>query len=181
PVPLIAVASFSEGTGRLTVTNPQVTVAIPQIGLLATFSSNGLRYAGSPLPGIINLGNMFSKGTIFFSARVTEGFAGAFLTKDKFSDTGTRIMVRYSNFPSGARLFVPDFVAGSSAVTQTAGGDLGLAASGGQYAPNAAGSLLLIRVTGADSNGAGGALAFPVPVMGTTSFNSASEVPLANG
>ena len=109
------------------------------------------------------------------------GFAGAFLTKDAFSDTGTRIMVRYSNFPSGARLFVPDFVAGSSAVTQTAGGDLGLAASGGQYAPNAAGSLLLIRVTRADSNGAGGALAFPVPVMSTTSFNSASEVPLANG
>jgi uncharacterized protein (TIGR03437 family) len=163
------------------VTNSQVTVAIPQIGLLATFSSNGVRCAVSPLPGIINLGNLFSKATIFFSTRVTEGFVGAFLTKDAFSDTGTRIMVRYSNFPSGARLFVPDFVAGSSAITQTAGGDLGLAASGGQYAPSAAGSLLLIRVTGVDSNGAGGALAFPVPGMGTTSFNSASEVALANG
>jgi hypothetical protein len=56
-----------------------------------------------------------------------------------------------------------------------------VAASGGQYAPSAAGSLLVIRVTGADENGAGGTLAFPIPGAGTTAFTSASEVTLVGG
>jgi uncharacterized protein (TIGR03437 family) len=179
-LPIIAYLSVS-GTTDLTVSSVQFIVGITQPGLLATFSSDGVTCTGSLLPGIINLSNLFAVGTHFFSTRVTEGFASAFQAKDPFSDTGTRIMVSYSGFPAGARLFVPDFIAGSSALQPTAGGDLGLAASGGQYAPGAGGSLLLIRVTGADQNGAGGTLAFPTPSMGVASFNSASEIALSNG
>ena len=178
--PITAFVSFSSASNPA-VSNNQFTVAVAQPGLLTESSSSGVRCNGSPLPAKLTLANLLAQGTGFFSTRVTEGFASSFQPKDAFSDTGTRIMVRYSGFPAAARLFVPDFVAGSSAVTPTAGGDLGLAASGGQYAPSATGSLLLIRVTGADANGAGGSLAFPVPGSGTTTFTSASEVTMAGG
>jgi uncharacterized protein (TIGR03437 family) len=178
--PITAFVSFSSASNPA-VSNNQFTVGIPQPGLLANSSSSGVNCTGSPLPSKITLANLLAAGTGFFSTRVTEGFASSFEPKDPFSDTGVRIMVRYSGFPAAARLFVPDFVAGSSAVTPTAGGDLGIAASGGQYAPGATGSLLLIRVTGADQNGAGGTQAFPVPGMGTTTFTTASEVPMTNG
>jgi len=178
--PILAFVSFSS-TGNPAVSNNQFTVAVAQPGLLTESSSSGVRCNGSALPSKITLANLLAQGTGFFSTRVTEGYFSSFQPKDAFSDTGTRIMVRYSGFPTAARLFVPDFVAGSSAVTPTAGGDLGVPASGGQYAPSATGSLLLIRVTGADENGAGGSLAFPFPGMGTTTFTSASEVAMTGG
>jgi len=178
--PILAFVSFSS-TSNPAVSNNQFTVAVAQPGLLTESSSSGVRCNGSALPSKITLANLLAQGTGFFSTRVTEGYFSSFQPKDAFSDTGTRIMVRYSGFPTAARLFVPDFVAGSSAVTPTAGGDLGVPASGGQYAPSATGSLLLIRVTGADENGAGGSLAFPFPGMGTTTFTSASEVPMTGG
>jgi len=178
--PILAFVSFSSASNPA-VSNNQFTVAMAQPGLLTESSSSGVRCNGSPLPSKITLANLLAQGTAFFSTRVTEGFASSFQPKDGFSDTGTRIMVQYSGFPTAARLFVPDFVAGSSAITPTAGGDLGVPASGGQYAPSATGSLLLIRVSGADQNGAGGTLAFSVPGMGTTTFTSASQVPMANG
>ena len=161
--------------------NVQLTVAFAARGLLTQSSSSQVRCKGSQLPSTITFASLLSRGTSFFSTRLTEGFASSFQPKDPLSDTGTRIMVRYSGFPAGARIFVPDYLAGSSAVEQTAGGDLGVAASGGQYAPSAGGSLLLIRVTGADENGAGGAIALPVPAAGTTTFTSASEVTLVSG
>ena len=154
-LPILVYATFNPGN-NVALGSDQFTVAVAEPGLLTQSSSSGVRCNGSPLPSVITLANLFDRGTAFFSTRVTEGFAAAFQTKDAFSDTGTRIMVRYSGFPAAARLFVPDFVAGSDAVQPTAGGDLGLTASGGQYAPSATGSLFLIRVTGADENGAGG-------------------------
>lgn len=176
---IFAFVAFSNGAG-LAVTSAQSAVAIAEPGLLAQFSSTGVRCTGSPLPATLTLANLFAAGTHFFSTRVTEGFPTAFQPKDSLSDTGARFLVQYSGFPAGARLFVPDFVAGSSALEPTAGGDLGLPPSGGQYAPSAAGSLLLVRVVGADSNGAGGMLAFPGP-LSATSFDSVSELTLANG
>ena len=178
--PITALVLFTESS-NVPLSNNQLTVAFAQPGLLTAASSSGVECTGSPLPSQIDLANLFAKKTGFFSTRVTEGFGSSFQVKDAFSDAGTRIFVRYSGFPADARLFVPDFVAGSSAVKPTAGGDLGLSASGGQYAPSANGSLLLIRVFGPDENGGGGTLAFPVPGMGTTSFTSATEVSMTNG
>jgi uncharacterized protein (TIGR03437 family) len=179
-LPITAFVSFSSPSNPV-VSKNQFTVAFAQPGLLTESSSSGVRCNGSPLPSKINLASLLVTQTAFFSTRVTEGFASSFQPKDTFSDTGTRIRVRYSGFPAAARLFVPDFLAGSSAVTPTAGGDLGIPANGGQYSPSATGSLLLIRVTGADENGAGGTLAFSVPGMGTATFTSASEVAMSNG
>jgi len=178
--PINALVLFTS-SNNVPLSNNQLTVAFAQPGLLTAASSSGVECTGSPLPSQINLANLFAKKTGFFSTRVTEGFGTSFQAKDAFSDAGTRIFVRYSGFPADARLFVPDFVAGSSAVKPTAGGDLGLPASGGQYAPSANGSLLLIRVFGADENGGAGTLAFPIPGMGTTSFTSATEIPMTNG
>ncbi|HKX00053.1 MAG TPA: hypothetical protein VJN43_20085 [Bryobacteraceae bacterium] len=177
--PILAFLSFNQST-QLAIPSSQFLVAITEPGLLAQYASTGVRCTGSPLPSTISLSNLFAKGTRFASTRLTEGFAGAFQVKDAYADTGTRILLRYSGFPAGARIFVPDFVAGSSAAQPTAGGDLGVAQSGGQYTAGVH-SLLLVRVTGADATGAGGALAFEPPAMGTTSFNSASEVTLTNG
>lgn len=177
---IMATVAFSGTPGLAVSNNSQVVVGITQIGLLATSASNGVTCNGSPLPAILNISNLFSVGTLFFSTRLTEGYASAFQVKDAFSDTGTRFMVSYSNFPAGAQLFVPDYVAGSDAVVPTSGGNLGLLASGGSYAPSTAGSLLLILVSGADQNGAGGSMMFSKPPF-LTPFNGVTQVPLTNG
>ena len=104
---------------------------------------------------------MLSTGTRFSTTRVTEGFAGAFEPRQPFTDSGTRIVVRYDGVPSNARLFVPDFIAGSSAVQVTSAGDLGWPASGGAYTVKPGGSLLLARIMGTDLNGNGGRMVFP--------------------
>src|SRR5262249_39961908 len=85
-------------------------------------------------------------------------------------------------FPTGARIFVPDVVAGSDAVEPTAAGDLGGTPATGAYAPGS-GSLLLSRVLGTDANGAGGRLAYipGAPGSGTVTCNSVSEATLTNG
>ncbi len=177
---IMATVAFSGTPGLAISNNSEVVVGITQIGLLATVASGGVTCTGSPLPGLLNISNLFAVETSFFSTRLTEGFASAFQVKDAFSDTGTRFMVSYSNFPADAQLFVPDYVAGSDAVVPTSGGDLGLLASGGSYAPSAAGSLLLILVWGADQNGAGGSMMFPKPPF-LTPFNAVTQVPLTNG
>ena len=90
-------------------------------------------------------------------------------------------MARYSGFPPGARLFVPDYIAGSNATQPTAGGDLGYTPSGGKYT-GGSGALLLALVRLTDANGAGGYLAGPAPPSGVmATLDSASEVPLPNG
>lgn len=179
--PIVATIAFSGSQGFAVSNNAEVTVGFTLTGLLATFSSSGVTCTGSPLPSLLNIGNLFAVGTRFFSTRITEGFASSFQVKDAFSDTGTRFIVSYSGFPAGAQLFVPDYVAGSDAVVPTSGGDLGLLPSGGTYSPSATGSLLLILVSGADQNGAGGSMAFPKPPFALTPFNGVTPVPLVNG
>jgi hypothetical protein len=99
------------------------------------------------------------------------------------ADTGTRIVVQYSGFPAGATLIVPTVVAGSDATQPTAGGDLGVTASGGKYTPGSNSSLLLSLVPNTDANGAGGTPAYlpGLPGSGTVTFDSMSEVTLTNG
>ncbi len=155
PTGITAYIAFNQQAPAFPAVQPTVGFEAP--GLLTQSSSSQVRCKGSSLPSTITLANLLARGTSFFSTRLTEGFASSFQPKDPLSDTGTRIMVRYSGFPAGARIFVPDYLAGSSAVQQTAGGDLGVAASGGQYA------------------------ALPIPGAGTTTFTSASEVTLVSG
>lgn len=170
-------ASFSGGS-LLTFTSNQFSVGVPQRGLLATAAGRLIcAQSGSPLPQTLNFASFVAAGSAYSSTRVTEGFATAFAPKNDFSnqnaDTGVRLISTYTGFPSGARLFVPDVIAGTDADQPTSAGDFGLAPSAGAYTPGK-GELLLVRVAGADANGAGGTLVSPVP-------GAVGELSLANG
>jgi uncharacterized protein (TIGR03437 family) len=166
-------------TNSLPLTSSSVTVATGTTGLLATYPSTGISCIGSLLPTTINWANLLATGTNFASTRVTEGFATSFVPKDPTSDAGTRILLRYSNFPAGATLYLPDFVAGNDALIPTAAGDLSGVPSPGAYTP---GGLLLARVANADVNGAGGT---PMGTAATVSagvlFSTLTQVPLTSG
>jgi uncharacterized protein (TIGR03437 family) len=181
-----AFLAFNTST-LVSITHTQLPVATLVRGLYAGFSSKLVcAPRGSPLPDTLTYSNLIAAGTVFASTRVTEGFADAFGQRGVWAnfnaDSGERIIVRYAGFTAGARIFVPDVIAGSDAIQPTAGGDFGLPASGGQYASGGNGSLLLARVRGADANGAGGFPALiPGPGTGTLTFDSVSEVPLTSG
>ena len=187
-VPISAFVTFSPAQS-LPVPSNQFTVGFPNRALYVGFSGKIIcAPRGSPFPdNSASFGAFLGSKAVFASTRVTEGFASAFSPRSSFenlnADTGTRIILRYAGFPAGARLFVPDVVAGSDAVQPTAGGDFGLAASGGQYAPGGNGSLLLSRVRFADSNGVGGAASFAPGAAGSgpVAFDSTSEVTLSGG
>jgi uncharacterized protein (TIGR03437 family) len=169
--------------GNVLLTATTLTVGIPQRSLLSTGNSSTVNCYGSPAPsGAITMGSLFSAGSRAASTRVTEGFADAFDKRRPGADSGVRIVVRYSGFPEGARIFVPDAIAGSDAVQPTSGGDLPTTASGGVYAPGS-GSLLLVRVAGANSSGAGGTLAYTpgAPGSGPAALDGASEIALSGG
>lgn len=164
----------------LPLTQAQVVVAYPQIGLLATVYDRGIPCTGSPLPVTVSLPGLFAAGTAFASTRLTEGFSSGFRPRGAGDDNGTRLVVRYSGFPAGTSVFVPDLIAGSDAAVPTAGGDLGGVPSAGQYL-SSSGTLLLARVFDADASGAGGT---PVAVPAGTAavaLAGASAVTLANG
>jgi len=163
--PTITAFLTSNGGNSLAINNNQLTVAQLQRGLLASYASTFF-CTGSQLPPNISFMDLLNYKTRFASARLTEGSADSFAK-------GIRFYVRYSGFPAGARLFVPDAVAGSSATTPTAAGDLGLTPSPGSYSVNA-GQFLMARVTGADASSAGGTLSNNPP-------GTLSEVILTGG
>src|SRR5260370_15927850 len=143
---------------------------------------------GSPLPdNPASLASFLASLAIFNSTRVTEGFADAFnprsAPQNLNANSGTRIIVHYSGFADTAPLVGPDGIAGSDAVQPTAAGDFGFVPSGGCYAPNVNGSLLLARVVGTDANGAGGSVAYVPgpPGSGVVNLDSMSELTIANG
>lgn len=182
--PFQAALSFT-GSGVPLMGNSPLPVGVPQRSLLGAFSGSLVcTQRGSPLPGTATFSTLVAAGTSFTSTRLTEGFPDAFAPRGDPSnfnaDSGVRILIRYSGFPADAKLFVPDAVAGSDAAVPTAGGDLGLQASGGKYVV-ASGTLLLVRVQGADANGAGGLPAVTLPTSGTVSFDSVSPVSLSGG
>jgi len=177
--PIRAQLAFS-GTGSPLVNQSFVVVAFAQPGLLTTLYDRGqITCGGSPLPSTVNLTNLFATGTFFSSARLTEGYASSFHARATGDDSGTRFLIKYSGFPSNAHLFLPDFIAGSSAAVPTSSGDLGLGQSGGTYVPGSS-SLLLGRVNFADATGAGGFVP-AAPTGGPVTFDSVTEVPLTGG
>jgi uncharacterized protein (TIGR03437 family) len=173
----------------VSLTSSMFNVGTPIRGLYAGFSTSLICSArGSQLPDDpTSLAGFLASKAAFSSTRLTEGFADAFSQRSAWqslnADTGTRFLITYSGFPSGARLFVPNVIAGSDTVTPTAAGDLVVPASGGRSAPGGAGSLLLARVQGTDANGAGGSLLYTpgAPGSGTVSFDLMSEVIVNNG
>ncbi|MGA2878559.1 MAG: IPT/TIG domain-containing protein [Bryobacteraceae bacterium] len=177
------------GTNDFSVPNDQLVVGQPTHGLYVAFSGELIcTQAGSPLAqNVASFASFLASGASFTSTRATEGYANSFAPKSDpqnlNADTGTRIVVQYSGFPPGARIFVPTVVAGSDATQPTAGGDLGLAASGGKYTPGSSSSLLLSFVPNTDANGAGGTPAYlpGLPGPGTVTLDSMSEVTLTNG
>lgn len=179
-VPQSPIQAFLSST--LPLSNNPVIVAFAQQGLLATISGSGVRCTGSPLPASVSLTNLFAAGTAEETTRVTEGFEQAFQPKDPTSDTGTRILLTYTNFPAGASIYVPDAVAGSDSTLPTSGGGLGPAAAVGEYTPGS-GALLLVRVLNTDANGVGGTLtALPAPnSSGVLVLDGAHSVSLTNG
>ncbi|HTR38347.1 MAG TPA: IPT/TIG domain-containing protein [Bryobacteraceae bacterium] len=185
----IQVTLASNPNTLLSVPSTQLIVGTPEHGLYSAFSSKivcGPR--GSPLAvNPASFASFLQSGATFNSTRLTEGFPDAFgplsAWQNLNADTGTRIIVNYSGLPAGARLFVPSVIAGSDAVRPTAAGDLGLTASGGQYAPGSSGSLLLSLVQFHDGNGAHGTPIYTpgAPGSGTVMFDGMSEVALYNG
>jgi uncharacterized protein (TIGR03437 family) len=172
----------------VTVTSDQLLVGRPEHGLYVGSSGSIVcSQRGSPLPqNVASFTSFLTAGSAFTSTRVTEGFADAFAPLSDLqnlnADTGTRIIVQYSGFPTGARLFVPTVVVGSDALRPTAGGDLGWPATGGSYLPGSS-SLLLSFVPYATASGAGGTPAYTLPSGGSgiAVFDAMSEVVLDNG
>lgn len=171
-------ALATNGPSAIRVDNSPLTVGIATRGLLGSYSSAFICTV-SGLPSEITFQKLLSSGTRFASMRFTEGFSESFIKKGLYADQGTRIFARFSGFPAGSRLFIPDLLAGSTATIPTAAGDLGGTPSGGRYTPAPGGQLLLSRVANPNANGAGGALTFPsAPAM---DLNTLSEVPLSGG
>lgn len=167
-------------SSSLALNQAQAVVAYPQTGLTATLYSTGIACYGSPAPGAFTLADLFAAGTAFASTRLTEGYSSAFEPRQPGADNGVRFLVRYSGFPASARIYIPDAVAGSNTVSPTSAGDLGLPQSLGRYLPGSH-TLVLVRVNGADSTGAGGFTVFPPQGSGAQTLNSVSEVTLTNG
>jgi hypothetical protein len=130
------ITAYLSATPPFLVSSARFDVADPLRGLFASQSTQLVcGQNGSPLPDTLTLSNLLATGTAFASMRVTEGIATAVTPISDESNfngnSGTRIMIRYAGFPGGARLFVPDAIAGSSADQPTAVGDFGIPASGG--------------------------------------------------
>ena len=153
-----------------------VVVGVPQRGLLASSQLTGVAsQIGSPLPEEITFKKLLAKGTRFSSTRITEGFQGAFAVRGANEDTGTKILIRFSDYPSDARVFLPDVIIGSNGKQPTAAGDYGGTISGGESTP---GTLALVRIFGTNSDGAGG---YAATIPSTQPFDAVSEVALSNG
>jgi uncharacterized protein (TIGR03437 family) len=181
---IAAFLGFNPGN-EIPLSSSQLNVGTVLPSLFTGFSGKLIcSQNGARLPDTLTFSNLIASNAVFTTTRVTEGFADAFGPRSAWAylhaDSGQRIIIRYGGFPPGARLLVPDVVAGSDAVRPTAGGDFGPAASGGQFAPSANGTLLLARVQGADANGAGGTPVFTPGAIGsgTVSFDSVSDVVL---
>ena len=188
PLGASVVASISVNNAALALTSSQAIVGTTARGLAVNDTGAIIcAQTGSPVPSTVDFADLISAGSVFSTTRVTEGFADSFQPASGWAnfhaDSGERILLRYSGFPDGASLFVPDLIAGSDTLQPTSAGDFGLAVSGGVYAPSAYGSLLLARVDGADSTGRGGAPVYEPGAIGSgiVNFNSVTSLPFANG
>ncbi len=174
--------TIGASNGALSLNQNTVTVGLTnQPSLFATIATLNATQAIN-VPGATDIGSFFGNQNPYFSTRITEGFPTAFTPRDATSSNGVRFIIQYGGYPAGARVFVPDAIAGSSATTPTTASDFGGPQTGGIYTPTPGGTLLLSRVNGADINGVGGTLAFPAPAgSAPVSLTTTNEVTLSNG
>jgi len=177
------VSASTLGLGATFSANPQLflgTYQPTQPTLLASLVNNGVPCAGSPLPPTLDFPT-FATTSASSSLRITEGSATAFAPKGPAADNGMRLLVNITGYGSGSRVFVPDAIVGNSGTILTSAGAFASTIAPGTYTPGGSGQLLLIRVSGADANGVGGALALTPPTSAAMIFGSMTEVPLVNG
>jgi uncharacterized protein (TIGR03437 family) len=186
-----AVATAANGSNSIFITASVVgigatfpplislTVANSIPTLLASILNNGVPCNGSPLPANADFTALVNAGTNYSTARVSEASPGAFTVLGPGADTGLRIRVNLSGYGSAARVFAPDFIVGNDgSVPASAGGFAGTVA-GGTYTPSSS-QLLLGRIDGASSSGAGGQLVRPKPAV-AASFTDISEIGMSGG
>ena len=165
----------------LTSSNQIVTVALAQATLLATHTAAGAAGLGPVLPTQYDFNTLIAARLPIATTRVTEGWANAFVPRKGTSTNGTRIMIRLSGVPEGAKIIAPDAIAGSTAFYQTQSGDMGSYAVGGLYGFTTTGSLLFSRIRLTQPDGSGGFPAFYPNYVGAQSLAAVSEADVANG
>ena len=184
---ILASLAFNGTSGLINFQSPStgIQVAVPERGLYHAAAVRAVAcQVGSPLPDTTSLPDIATfvrTGTVFSTLRVTEGFPAAFAPRMSGDDHGTRIVLRFTDYPTGAQLFAPTAIAGSSATVPTSLGDFDNGASGGVYTPGS-NQLLLVRVLSTDQNGAGGIVATSnIMTDEDRMLNGMSEVALVNG
>ncbi|MEP6714577.1 MAG: hypothetical protein ABJC09_03325 [Terriglobia bacterium] len=160
------------------VTTP-IQVALPSLSLSSSILNNGIPCTGVSLPSSLDFYSFTATSIPTATVRLTEVSAAAFSPMESTADTGVRFLIQFSGYSTGSRIFVPDVIVGSDGTAPTSAGAFGSTANGGIYSPGA-NQLLLIRVNGAGSNGAGGTLPAGVPGA-QASFSGVSEIGLASG
>jgi uncharacterized protein (TIGR03437 family) len=187
---LAAVAPLANGTTPAIVTAtlagagaqfPPASIlqaGISSATLLSSQVNNGVPCNGSPVPATLDFPT-FAATSGSSELRITEANATSFTAKAPGADAGLRIVVSITGYGS-ANVYVPDVIVGNSGTTPTTAGAYSTQVNGGTWTPGTPGQLLLIRVNGADANGAGGSLAFSKPAVVTT-FISMTRIPLTAG
>ncbi len=155
-----------------------IPLALLQPTLLASVLNNGVPCGGSPLPTTLDFPT-FASTSESSAVRITEANPSSFTLREPGADTGMRILLKVAGYGAGARVFVPDAIVGSDGSQSTSAGEFATSVFAGTYTPGP-NQLLLIRVNGADANGAGGTLAFAQPTA-TTTFGSVTELTVTNG
>jgi uncharacterized protein (TIGR03437 family) len=178
--PVVATVSWGGGNTTLLFEGSAATVAMPFTGLYSATATTFVNCTGSPLPAAISVPELIAAGTARSVTRVSEGFWTAFEAPATGLDSGTRFILNLSRFPAGARVFVADAIAGSSASYPTSSGLLGRSATGGAYIAGSH-TLLLVRIAGAKADGSGGTALYTASGIGLAVLNGASEVTLTNG
>ncbi len=178
---VLAFLSVTGGSSMAIVNNP-VRLAIARRSLAAAGVPARIECQTAPAVQNPTFSGLLGAGVKATTMRVTETQIASFESQKIGASNGTRIVVRYSGFPAGAHVFVPNLVAGSSQMSPTSAGDFGWTSSGGAVGELSTG-LLLARVPMADHNGAGGMpLVAPGTIYGTSiTLDEVTELKLSNG
>jgi uncharacterized protein (TIGR03437 family) len=176
--PLYVTANVA--ASALTINSQALFVGLSVPTLLTSSVNYGIPCTGSPLPASTDFPGLIGAGTTASTVRVTEASPSSFAPRFGNADSGVRILVQLSGYGSNAQVFVPDVIVGNLSPSPTSAGLFGASANGGSYTPGN-NQVLLARVSGADSTGAGGVPVLPGAPIQTQAFTTVTTVSLTNG